>query len=224
MRLTAVILSLACALSLFAQKSTEWDRLLAGNGAFQGNSITFGGLIQERSNLVGGQRPPVVVLSCSDSRVPPELVFRQTLGQIFLVRSAGNVTDTDGLASIEYALTRPPSTGWITRLLVILAHEKCGAVKFAMGSRPNPADPDNRNLVPLYDRIHASFTVRCPNPGDENGCWTFHAKQNALHVVTDLQDKSPIIRRAIASGLPVAVAYYRLNGTLEILRVPLARQ
>ncbi len=222
MRLTALALSLACALSLSAQQAPnpEWERLKAGNTLFRGDSITFNNLQQTRrdNEPPRGQTPSVIVLSCSDSRVPPELVFKQTLGEIFLVRSAGNVTDSLGIASIEYALTRP--LPWKTKLLLVLAHEDCGAVKFAMGSRPNPSDERNRNFIKLYDAIRPSFQGSCPNPNDEKACLAFRAKQNARRVVAQLTGQSQIIRDAINNGLPVGVAYYKLDGSLEVLVTP----
>ena len=207
MRITAMTLSLVCALSLFAQSSPEWTPLKNGNTAFQGNKISFENLIKIRGDLApppptNGQKPPVTILSCSDSRVPPELVFEQNLGRIFLVRSAGNVTDTDGIASIEYALTRQPR--W-TKLLVILAHEKCGAVETAMqtGEHPSP------NLTDLLRQIRASFVGACPAGQD---CTVFRTRQNAIYTVDDLKRRSEIIRRAIdVDHLPVVVAYYELK-------------
>lgn len=221
MRLTALALSLACALSLSAQQpaNPDWERLKAGNTLFQGDSITFNNLQQTRRDNVPppGQKPSVIVLSCSDSRVPPELVFKQTLGEIFLVRSAGNVTDAYGIASIEYALTRPDP--WKTKLLLVLAHEDCGAVKFAMGSRPSQS-ARNRNFIRLYDAIRPGLTGSCPNPGDEKACLAYRAKQNARRVVGVLTSQSQIIRDAVNNGLPVGVAYYKLDGTLEVLVTP----
>jgi carbonic anhydrase len=145
------------------------------------------------------------------------LVFKQNLGEIFLVRSAGNVTDTLGIASMEYAIIK----GW-TRIIVVLAHEKCGAVEEAMRARPKP-DPDNHNLLALIDTIHASFKAdppECRDPKRGAECWAFRTKENALYTVTDLQKKSPIIRRAIQDRkVSVVVAYYELkSGKVIVLK------
>ncbi|HEY2325210.1 MAG TPA: carbonic anhydrase [Thermoanaerobaculia bacterium] len=206
-----------CSLSLFAQQNPDWKRLDDGNKAFQGKSITFEDLVYSRDKLSNGQNPRVTVLSCSDSRVPPELVFRQNLGQIFLVRSAGNVTDTLGIASMEYAIIK----GW-TKIIVVLAHEKCGAVEEAMNTRPKP-DPDNHNLLALIDTIHASFKAdppECRDPKRRAECWVFRTKENALYTVTDLEKKSPIISRAIQDRkVSVVVAYYELkSGKVIVLK------
>ncbi|HEY2090666.1 MAG TPA: carbonic anhydrase [Thermoanaerobaculia bacterium] len=202
--MTALALSLACALSLSAQTSPEWKILDKGNKDFQGESISFPDLVYARTKLSNGQNPPVTVLSCSDSRVPPELVFKRSLGQIFLVRSAGNVTDSLGIASIEYALTKK----W-TKLLVILAHDKCGAVEAAINGLGKPTD-ENRNLQALVDKIRESFNnVPCPNPAE---CWAFRTRQNALNTIEDLKRRSPIIRKAVdVDKLPVVIGLYELK-------------
>lgn len=214
LRLTAVALSLACALSVSAQSAqSDWDRLLKGNQAFRGSYITLDRLDVRRGELSNSQNPPVTILSCSDSRVPPELVLRQTLGEVFLVRSAGNVTDQLGIASIEYAI----KNNW-TKLLVILAHEKCGAVDTAMGN-PLPPDIDYRNLRALVGKIKASFVGDCPPDGSD--CLVFRTHQNAFNAIEDLKKNSTIIAKAIDENhLPVAVAYYRLDGKLEIWQAP----
>jgi len=205
MRRVALVLSLACALSLFAQTSTDWKVLEKGNKDFQGKAISFEDLIYTRDKLApppatNGQNPRVTVLSCSDSRVPPELVFKQNLGGIFLVRSAGNVTDADGVASIEYALSKK----W-TKLLVILAHEKCGAVEEAM----KPGESPSPNVTALLRQIRGSFVGPCPQGQD---CWEYRTKQNAAYTVVDLKRNSEIIRKAIdVDKLPVVVAYYELK-------------
>jgi carbonic anhydrase len=221
MRKVALVLSLACALSVSAQKSTDWkDVLVPGNNDFQGKAIEFKTLDVIRGGLTGGQNPRVTVLSCSDSRVPPELVFHQTLGKIFLVRSAGNVTDSLGIASMEYAIKKD----W-TKLIVILAHEKCGAVEEAMKRRPKP-DADNHNLLALIDRIKASFSDQpdfcndLNDPAKKEKCWAYRTQQNALYTIADLERRSPIIRKAIEDKkVSVVIGLYKLEkGDIEVWR------
>jgi len=184
----------------------EWTKLVLGNQKFQGNSITFDRLIRLRGGLANGQSPPVTILSCSDSRVPPELVFKQDLGEIFLVRSAGNVTDRLGIASIEYALEHR-----YTRLLVILAHQKCGAIEEAIKDET----PDSRNLAALVRKIRESFEGPCEK--EKDACWERRTHQNALYTVDDLKKESDIIRKAIdEQKLPVVVVFYKLDGTLTV--------
>jgi carbonic anhydrase len=96
---------------------------MAGNKRFVAGKPRAHALVSLRRKLASRQQPNVIVLSCSDSRVSPELVFDQTLGELFVVRTAGNVADPVGLGSIEYAVDHIHSP-----VLVVLGHQKCGAV------------------------------------------------------------------------------------------------
>jgi carbonic anhydrase len=101
------------------------QKLMDGNKRYVESKMTAGALcdVASREKLAKGQKPYAIVLSCSDSRVPPELIFDQGLGEIFVVRDAGNVTDPIILGSIEYAAEHIGSP-----LIVVLGHERCGAV------------------------------------------------------------------------------------------------
>ena len=100
-------------------------KLMDGNKRYVESKMTAGALcdVSAREKLAKGQKPYAIVLSCSDSRVPPELIFDQGLGEIFVVRDAGNVTDAIILGSIEYAAEHIGSP-----LIMVLGHERCGAV------------------------------------------------------------------------------------------------
>jgi carbonic anhydrase len=104
------------------------QRLMAGNKRFVESQIKHRSLTirETREKLVRGQKPYAIILSCSDSRVPPEIVFDETLGQLFVVRVAGNVLDPIVLGSIEYAVEHLGSA-----LIMVLGHEACGAVTAA---------------------------------------------------------------------------------------------
>src|SRR5581483_10137373 len=99
-------------------------RLKAGNDSFVKGTRRPVNYRKERAALVAGQHPYAILLTCSDSRVPPELVFDESLGKLFIVRVAGNVTDSVALGSIEYAVDH-----FGVKLLVVLGHASCGAVK-----------------------------------------------------------------------------------------------
>jgi len=107
---------------------------------------------RERKELVDGQHPYAIVLSCSDSRVPPEIVFDETLGKVFVIRVAGNVTDPTELGSIEYAADHRYS-----RLLFVMAHESCGAVKTTMDVVRTGKYPRSRNLMALINSIRPTL-------------------------------------------------------------------
>ncbi len=119
-------------------------RLLEGNARFVAGTPQPRALVDARKGLAGGQAPTAIVLSCSDSRVAPELVFDQSLGDLFVVRVAGNVADKHALGSIEYAAEHLHAG-----VVVVLGHEKCGAVTAAAsgGKMPSP------NLQALMDEI-----------------------------------------------------------------------
>src|SRR6202040_476083 len=131
-----------------------WNSLMEGNRTFVAGRVTFEHLADLRHESAAHQEPPVTVLSCSDSRVPPELVFDRSLDQLFVVRVAGNVASAFELASIEFAI----SNGY-TKLIVVLGHEECGAVRAALTATA----PSTPTLVTLVQRIRESFTGIDPN-------------------------------------------------------------
>jgi len=107
---------------------TALKELIAGNARFTSGQMTHRNTGPERrAELVKGQKPFAVILSCSDSRVPPEVLFDQGLGDIFVIRNAGNVVDPVSLGSIEYAVDHLHSP-----LVVVLGHDKCGAIGAAV--------------------------------------------------------------------------------------------
>ena len=103
------------------------SKLKEGNGRYTSGNLQHPGQTTERrTELANVQHPFAVIVSCSDSRVPPEIVFDQGLGDLFIVRVAGNVINDEGLGSIEYAVDHLGS-----RLILVLGHQRCGAVQAA---------------------------------------------------------------------------------------------
>lgn len=111
--------------------SESKNMLVAGNGRFISDAMNCGNLGRDRIRDLSenGQHPFALVVCCSDSRIPPELVFDQGLGDLFVVRTAGNVVDDVALGSIEYGAEHLGIP-----LIVVLGHEKCGAVKATVDS------------------------------------------------------------------------------------------
>ena len=110
--------------------NSTWSRMLAGNRRFAQNTAEHPWQDQlTRESLIESQNPDVAILSCSDSRVPPEVIFDQGLGDMFTVRTAGQMIDSAVLASLEFAVTELNVS-----LMVILGHEHCGAVASAVSS------------------------------------------------------------------------------------------
>ena len=205
-RCVTLVLALAFCLPVMAQDADAlWKMMQTGNLTFMAGDISYKDLDVERKELVNGQQPPVLILACSDSRVPPELIFNQSLGALFVIRVAGNVADDFGLASIEYAVTREPQ--W-TKLIVVLAHEKCGAVEEAMKHEDPPTPP----LVALVDRIRRSFVV-----GQTD--FASAIKANAKASAAWLTAASPIVRRAVMDKrVKIISAYYELgSGAVTVI-------
>jgi carbonic anhydrase len=126
---------------LFAQESVPTpaaalERLKEGNARFAADRPAAKDQgTKRRAELARGQRPFAVIITCSDSRVPPETIFDQGLGDLFVIRLAGNVVDTAAVGSVEYAVGHLH-----VPLVVVLGHEECGAVQAALDGKPLPGD------------------------------------------------------------------------------------
>ncbi|HYC61879.1 MAG TPA: carbonic anhydrase [Thermoanaerobaculia bacterium] len=185
-----------------------WKVLLTGNLKYQGGEIDYDNLKNERTALVRSQKPPVAILACADSRVPPELLFNQSLGALFVVRTAGNVADELGLASLEYAIKQD----WGTRLIVVLGHENCGAV----GSALERGDPVTPPLLALVNRIRASFVAMGWNGDGGDVDLRKAIEANARASAAWLTANSAVVRDAVAhekedKRVTIIPAYYELG-------------
>jgi len=185
-----------------------WTQLHDGNLMFMAGAIPYTHLDDARTATTTEQKPPVLVLSCADSRVPPELVFARGIGDLFVVREAGNVADTFGIASIEYAVAHH----W-TKVIVVLGHERCGAVTEALKKK----DPDTPSLLALVTRIRKSFEgkLKGKKRDDVREAVILNAKASADYVVSH----SKVIGNAVRSGeVKIIVAYYNLTSG-EVTRI-----
>lgn len=180
-------------------------RLQEGNERFVADKLD-GSLndSNRRKELTSGQSPYAIVLSCADSRVVPELAFDTGLGEIFVIRVAGNVANTESIASIEYAVAHLG-----TKLIMVLGHESCGAVTAAMDGGDN-----GYNLNQLLSQITPAI-AESADDAEINDV----VKKNAQLVSKDLQDRSSIIADAVQNGgLEIVPAYYNLDsGKVDIL-------
>ncbi len=180
-------------------------RLKEGNERFVADKLD--GKLQcssRRSALTGGQEPYAIILSCADSRVVPELCFDTGLGELFVVRVAGNVANTSSIGSIEYAVAHIGCP-----LLVVMGHQSCGAVTAAVGGGDNGYN---------INHLLAHVTPAIVSAGDGADVNTI-VKKNAEITATELAARSKIIGDAIASDkLKVVSAYYALeSGEVEFL-------
>ena len=174
------------------------DRLKAGNKRFVADKLD-GGLqnSSRRNDLTSGQDPWAIILSCADSRVVPELAFDSGLGELFVIRVAGNIANSSTIASIEYAVAHIG-----TPVIVVMGHQSCGAVTAAMGGGDN-----GYNLNHLLAHITPAISA-----AGEGASVTDVVKKNAELTVVEMQNRSSIIRDAVESGkVKVVPAYYELS-------------
>ncbi len=179
-----------------------WNILMAGNRRFVAGTPQARDVVSLRHKLASGQSPKAIILSCSDSRVGPELIFDQSLGDIFVVRTAGNVADAVGLGSIEYAVEHLHSP-----LLVVLGHQKCGAVNAACSGEKMPSPNLDAIVEKIDPAVGRAKTYAKPDDLVESAI-----KENVHQSAHDLSANSEIIRHAVESGaLTVIEAEYELD-------------
>jgi carbonic anhydrase len=179
--------------------------MINGNSRYQkGNIRTDGQNQKSREKLILSQKPHTIVFSCSDSRVPPEVIFDQKLGEIFVVRTAGEAVDSMAIASIEYAIEHLGS-----HLLIVLGHESCGAVKAAhstFGGKDAGSAALNALVKDIQPRIK-KFEGSKPS-----NSFVTEVKANALGVANDLIGRSNIISKKVEDKeLRIETAIYHLN-------------
>jgi carbonic anhydrase len=174
--------------------------LKVGNDRFMRNAsapVSLSALTREE--LAKGQHPFAMVLSCADSRVPPEYIFNVGLGELFVIRSAGQVIDRSILASLEYGAEHLHIP-----LLVVMGHESCGAVQTATASKNEPLGP---NLDYLVKAIKAGTSRTPPERVELRTAILANVEQ----VINDALSGSTVLRRMVdTSKLQVVGAYYEL--------------
>jgi carbonic anhydrase len=180
------------------------ERLKAGNERFVSDvSADLRLDADRRAELVAGQAPYALVLSCADSRVPPEIVFNTGLGELFVVRAAGQVLDRSVLASLEYGAEHLKAP-----LLVVMGHEFCGAVKAAKERKPGASMGPNLDF--LLKQIQPAVVHAERSIFDEPLRAAILA--NVALEVNDLQVQSPILRGLVERGkLQIVGAFYELS-------------
>jgi carbonic anhydrase len=186
-----------------------WADLMEGNKRFVEGKPNDRNLVPRRAELAKGQKPRVMVLACADSRVSPELVFDKSLGDLFVVRSAGNLADPIALGSLEYAAEHLGS-----KVLVVLGHEKCGAV----GAAAAGTKVESSNLNAIIRRINPALKpLREKLRGEELARQGVEA--NVHHVAKTIEAKSKVLAHLVEEGeLVIVKAVYRLE-TGEVVKL-----
>jgi carbonic anhydrase len=190
------------------------DRLREGNRRFVAGNRDPDALADRarRRDLAGGQEPFAIILGCSDSRVPAEIVFDQGLGDLFVIRVAGNIVAPSQIGSVEFAAAR-----FCTRLVVVLGHSNCGAVEATLEELRRPTQDQSRNLRSIVDRIRPSVESLLPKTGDV--LMQQAVRANIRASVHQLRHGSEILEALIRNeGLLVVGAEYSLDtGIVEFL-------
>jgi carbonic anhydrase len=132
------------------------QRLREGNRRFTSNLRASDAFLTQarRAELTKSQQPFAIILGCSDSRVPAEIVFDQGLGDLFVIRVAGNIVAPSQVGSVEFAAAR-----FGTRLVVVLGHSRCGAIVATLEELRRPTENQSRNLRAIVDRVRPSVEV-----------------------------------------------------------------
>ncbi|TAL17176.1 carbonic anhydrase [bacterium] len=183
-------------------------KLMEGNARYVKGAMTHPDANDARREEVAkGQHPFAIILGCSDSRVPPEVIFDQGLGDLFIIRTAGHVVDDVAIGSIEYAAEHLGSP-----LLVVLGHERCGAVKATVdgGEAPGHIESIVKAIKPAVEKAK----------GEEGDLVDNSVKENVELVREKLLESKPILAELVEKGkLKIVGARYDLDdGKVEILK------
>ncbi|MGH7646220.1 MAG: carbonic anhydrase [Gemmatimonadales bacterium] len=187
------------------------QRLREGNRRFASGTGSVDGLSSHarRAELVAGQQPFAVVLGCSDSRVPAEMVFDQGLGDLFVIRVAGNIVAPSQVGSVEFAVEC-----YGTRLVVVLGHSQCGAVLATLEELRRPVGKQSRNLRSIVDRIRPSVEelLATELARDHDALVHEAVRANVRASANHLRHGSEVLERLIEhDGLLVVGAEYSLD-------------
>src|SRR5688572_7189292 len=185
------------------------DRLREGNARFSADVSRRVTSRRKRRELAAAQAPFAIVLGCSDSRVPAEIVFDQGLGDLFVIRVAGNIVAPSQVGSVEFAAER-----FATRLVVVLGHSSCGAILATIEELKQPTTHQSRNLRSIVDRVRPSVEplLEAQPQGDPETLVYDAVRANVRLSVSQLRHGSTLLEQLIEQdGLVVVGAEYSLE-------------
>jgi carbonic anhydrase len=187
------------------------ERLREGNRRFvsgvRGSDMRMSQ--KRRNEVAAGQEPFAIILGCSDSRVPAEIVFDQGLGDLFVIRVAGNIVASSQVGSVEFAAER-----FGTRLVVVLGHSRCGAVLATLEELMRPRETQSQNLRSIVDRIRPSVeALLATELRNDLEALVWHAVRNNVRVSANhLRHGSEVLEQLIqAERVLVVGAEYSLE-------------
>ena len=168
----------------------------------------------QRDDLVGGQHPFAVILGCSDSRVPVEIVFDEGLGELFVIRVAGNIVAPSLIGSVEFA-----AENFGTGLVVVLGHTHCGAVEATLADIRQPGLAAKGDLSSIVDRIRPTVAGLVDGAGDDPLLMQRAVRANVRHSVEQLRKGSSLLEARMQAGsLDIIGAEYDLEtGVVDFL-------
>ena len=191
------------------------DRLREGNQRFACDSRISEALTNEdrRAQVVKAQEPFAIILGCSDSRVPGEIIFDQGLGDLFVIRVAGNIVASSQIGSVEFAAER-----FGTRLVVVLGHSNCGAIRATLEELGRPSEAQSRHLQSIVGRIRPSVEPLLAAGGSrlsERELTDLAVRANIRASANQLRHGSQLIEQLVETdGLRVVGAEYSLESGL----------
>jgi len=190
------------------------QRLRDGNRRFVAEVRGRPASSARRQELAAGQEPFAIILGCSDSRVPAEIVFDQGLGDLFVIRVAGNIVAPSQVGSVEFAAAR-----FETRLVVVLGHTNCGAIQATVDELGRRSEEQSRNLRSIVDRIRPSVEplLGTSLAGDRDALMPQAVRANIRMSANQLRHGSEVLEELIdTGGLRVVGAEYSLDtGVVE---------
>jgi carbonic anhydrase len=186
-------------------------RLREGNQRYASNVRSLDSLLSHtrRADLATGQQPIAIILGCSDSRVPAEVVFDQGLGDLFVIRVAGNIVAPSQVGSVEFAAAR-----FGTRLVVVMGHSQCGVIQATIETIENPGATESQNIRSIVGRVQpiVEGVMRSETATDRADLIHRAVRANVRASVDHLRHGSEVLERLIATdGLLVVGAEYNLE-------------
>lgn len=201
------------------QAHDHLDRLRAGNQRFVANVRSVEAIVGQirRDQLVAAQSPFAVVLSCSDSRVPSEFVFDCGLGDLFVVRVAGNIVAPSLIGSVEFAVAT-----FGTQLVVVMGHTGCGAIKATVAALQHGRGSGSPNIDDIVERIAPAIRSVVSEGHDKERTLHDATRANIVNTVSHMRNDSEMLRPRVAAGevLIVGAEYSLETGIVDFFDVP----
>ncbi len=192
------------------------QRLLEGNARYKKGSLEVPEREEPtRAQMARSQAPFAIILGCADSRVSPTVIFDQGLGDLFVIRVAGNVLDDVVIGSVEYAVEHLGS-----RLVVVLGHENCGAVAATLEAVIKEGDIESTDHIDaIMHKIEPAVRSAQARGGNQEAIIDMAVRQNVKNVVAQLRTTRPLLAKAVQSGQiqVVGMRYDLHSGVTEVI-------